>query len=163
MSKRIVKLSIDNSVKTIRHLKFICSPFTKINPRECKTTARQCQTSCNKQLPGDVLLKVVPFRGFLRKSCSENMQQIYRRTSMLKQLYWNRTSAWVFSWNFLHIFRIPFPKNTHGRMFRKVAVRKCILQFLKKVKRFFCELCEILKIAFLQNICEWVLLEQNDT
>ena len=28
------------------------------------------------------------------------------------QLYWNCTSAWVFSFKFLHIFRIPFPKNT---------------------------------------------------
>ena len=40
-----------------------------------------------------------------RKRCSENMQQICRRTPMPKcnfnkvalQLYWNRTSAWVFS------------------------------------------------------------------
>ena len=56
-----------------------------------------------------------PSRGVLKKKCSENMQQIYRRTPMrkhdfnkvAKQLYWNRTSAWVFS-EFLHIFRIPF-------------------------------------------------------
>ena len=46
-----------------------------------------------------------PFRGVLKKMCSENMQQIYTRTPMpkyhfnkvAKQLYWNHTSAWVFS------------------------------------------------------------------
>ena len=44
-------------------------------------------------------------RGVLRKWCSENMRQIYRRTLMpkcdsnkvAKQLYGNRTSTWVFS------------------------------------------------------------------
>ena len=49
-----------------------------------------------------------PFRGVLEKKCCENMQQIYRRTPMrecnfdkvAKQLYWNRTSAWLFSWKF---------------------------------------------------------------
>ena len=46
-----------------------------------------------------------PSRGVLRKRCSFNMHQIYRRTPMPKcdfnvvanQLYWNHTSAWVFS------------------------------------------------------------------
>ena len=50
------------------------------------------------------------------------MQQIYKRTPMPKcdfnkvtlQLYWNRTSAWVFPVNLLHIFRTSFPKNTSG-------------------------------------------------
>ena len=45
-----------------------------------------------------------PSRAVLRKRCSENMQQICRRTPMPKcdfnkvtlQLCWNRTSAWVF-------------------------------------------------------------------
>ena len=44
-------------------------------------------------------------RVVLKKMCSENMQQIYRRTPMPKcdfnkvalKNYWNRTSAWVFS------------------------------------------------------------------
>ena len=61
-----------------------------------------------------------PCRGVLRKMRSENMQQIYRRTSMLKcdfnkaasQLYWNRTSAWVISVNLVHIFKTPLYKNT---------------------------------------------------
>ena len=30
------------------------------------------------------------------------------------QLYWNRTSVWVFSCNLLNIFRTSFPKNTPG-------------------------------------------------
>ena len=46
-----------------------------------------------------------PTRGFPKKSCSENMQHIYKKTPMLKydfnkvalKLYWNHTSAWVFS------------------------------------------------------------------
>ena len=45
-----------------------------------------------------------PSKGVPRKRCSENMQQIYRRTPMpncdfnkvAKQLYWNHTSTWVF-------------------------------------------------------------------
>ena len=61
-----------------------------------------------------------PSRGVLKKRCSENMQQIYRRTPMPKcdfnrvalQLYWNRTLVWVFCqgvistkllWNFTEI------------------------------------------------------------
>ena len=52
------------------------------------------------------------------------MQQIYRRTPMpkcnfnivVKQLYWNRTSVWCSTANLLHIFRIPFLKNTSRRL-----------------------------------------------
>ena len=47
-----------------------------------------------------------PLRGVLRKRCSENMQQNYRRTPTPKcdfnkfvlQLYWNCRAAWVISW-----------------------------------------------------------------
>ena len=46
-----------------------------------------------------------PSMVILKKSCSENMQQMYRRTPMPKcdfnevafQFCWNHTSAWVFS------------------------------------------------------------------
>ena len=49
-----------------------------------------------------------PTRGVLKTRCSENMQQIYRRTPMpkcdfnkaAKQLYWN-TSTWLFSCKFV--------------------------------------------------------------
>ena len=55
-------------------------------------------------------------RGVLRKSCSENMQEIYRRTHMLKcdfnkfalQLYWNHTSAWVISCKVAAYFQNTF-------------------------------------------------------
>ena len=54
-----------------------------------------------------------PSRGVLRKRCSENVLQIYRRTLMPKcdfnkialQLYWNRTSAWMFSCKFATYFQ----------------------------------------------------------
>ena len=41
-----------------------------------------------------------PLRDVLRKRCSENIQQIYRRTPMPNQLYWNHTLEWVLSWKF---------------------------------------------------------------
>ena len=57
-----------------------------------------------------------PPRGVLNKGRSENMQQTYRRTPMLKcdfnkvalQLYWNHTSAWVFSCKFAAYFQNTF-------------------------------------------------------
>ena len=55
---------------------------------------------------------------------SENMQHIYRRTSrpkcgfskIAKQLYWNHTSAWVFSCKFAAYFQNNFLKNASGRL-----------------------------------------------
>ena len=57
-----------------------------------------------------------PSGGVLRKRYSENMKQIYRRTPLPKydfnkvalQLYWNRTSAWVFSCKFAAYFQNTF-------------------------------------------------------
>ena len=57
-----------------------------------------------------------PSKGIPKKRCSENMQQIYRRTPMPKydlnkvalQLYWNRTSALVFSCKFVAYFQNTF-------------------------------------------------------
>ena len=65
-----------------------------------------------------------PSRGVPRKRYSEYMQQIFRRTPMPKfdfnkssqQLYWNHTSAWVFSSNLLHVFRKPFTNNNSKRL-----------------------------------------------
>ena len=61
-----------------------------------------------------------PTRVVPGKKCSENMQRNYRRTPMpkcdfnkvakLKQLYWNRTSAWVFSCKFAAYFQNTFFK-----------------------------------------------------
>ena len=55
-------------------------------------------------------------RGIHRKRCSENVQQIYRRTPMPKcdfnkialQLYWNHASAWVLSCKFVAYFQNTF-------------------------------------------------------
>ena len=57
-----------------------------------------------------------PFRSVLRKKYSENMEQIYRRTPLpkcdlnkvAKQLCWNHTSAWVFSYKFAAYFQNNF-------------------------------------------------------
>ena len=53
-------------------------------------------------------MQKLPFRGVLRKRCSENMQQIYKKTPMPKcdsvQRYWIRTSVWVFSIFSEHLF-----------------------------------------------------------
>ena len=60
-----------------------------------------------------------PLRCVLRKSCSENMQQIYRGAPMPKynfnkvalQLCWNTLRHGCSLVNLLHIFRAPFLKN----------------------------------------------------
>ena len=57
-----------------------------------------------------------PSKGVLRKSYSENMQQIHRRTPMPKcdfktvalQLYWKCTLAWVLSCKFTAYFQNTF-------------------------------------------------------
>ena len=75
-----------------------------------------------------------PSRGVLIKRCSENTQQIYRRTPMPKytfnkvpkQLYWNQTSAECSRENLLHISRRPFPKNTSARLLLSFATSNCI-------------------------------------
>ena len=57
-----------------------------------------------------------PSRGVFKKCCSQNIQQIYKRRPMPKcdfnkvswQLYWNLTSAWVFSCKFDGYFQNSF-------------------------------------------------------
>ena len=57
-----------------------------------------------------------PSANVLIKKCSENMQQIHKRTPMLKcdfkkaakQLNWNHTLAWVFSFKFAAYFQNNF-------------------------------------------------------
>ena len=77
-----------------------------VNLRKCydSMATRTAVTKLGLQEDSGVL-QTQPSTGVLRKRCSENMQQIYIRTPMPKynfnkvalQLYWNYTSAWVFS------------------------------------------------------------------
>ena len=63
-----------------------------------------------------------PPQVFLEKVVLKNGQQIYKKTHMPKcdfnnfalQLYWNYTSAWVFSCKFAAYFQNTFYKNTSG-------------------------------------------------
>ena len=66
-------------------------------------------------------------RGVPRKRCSENMQQIYRRTPMpkcdsTKVAIEIRLRHGCSPVNLLHIFGIPFLKNTSGRLRRLILV-----------------------------------------
>ena len=65
-----------------------------------------------------------PCWGFLKKRCSENMQQIYSWTPITKcdfneivlQPYWNPTSGWVFFSKFVAYFQNAFFRKTPGRL-----------------------------------------------
>ena len=88
--------------------------FFKVDLKEVKIHILDSETSFKYQQQ--------PPRGVPRNRCSENMQQIYRRTPMPKcdfnkvalQLYWNYTSAWLSSCKFLVYFQ-----NTFGRLLLK--------------------------------------------
>ena len=63
--------------------------------------------------------KKQPFRGVLRKRCSENMQQMYMRAptskcDLLRNFIEIPLRHGCSSVNLLNIFRTPFPKNTPG-------------------------------------------------
>ena len=70
------------------------------------------------EMPSCVLQKP-PSRGALRKRCSDNMQQIYRRTLIPKGNFMPKCEITLRHGcspvNLLHIFRTPFLKNTSGR------------------------------------------------
>ena len=72
-----------------------------------------------------------PFRGVLRKRCSENMQQIYSKFT-------------VNAVNLLHVFRTPFPKNTFEELLLLIANRK----------RFFILCCDYYQSLHLLLICK---------
>ena len=59
-------------------------------------------------------------RSVPREKCSENMQQIYRRTPMSVNLLHFAAFVKFSPVNLLHIFRTPFPKNTSGRLLLKI-------------------------------------------
>ena len=57
---------------------------------------------------GKVQRELRKIRGVLKKRCFENMQQIYRRTVMLKGDFNKVASAWVFSCKFAAYFQSTF-------------------------------------------------------
>ena len=72
-----------------------------------------------------------PLRGFLRRRCSENMQQIYRKHPCRSAIFikflrnFNEIALrhGCSPENLLHIFRISFPKNTSGGLLLKNYVK----------------------------------------
>ena len=64
-------------------------------------------------------LQKQPLRVVLKKSCSENVQQIYRRTPMMRwaSLFEITLRHGCSPVNVLHIFRTPLPRNTSGWLF----------------------------------------------
>ena len=93
-----------------------------------------------------------PSRGVLMKRCSENMQQIYKRTptpicdfnEVTKQLYWNHTLAWVISCKFTadfqsifsseHLWRAAPEKSFHWNPHKIFRISKKISKV--KLKKF---------------------------
>ena len=97
------KITLSSSVKDVYWLEMVTAKLF------CYSNwLRQPPFNENQSLFQLSSLQKQPSRGVLRKRCSENMRQIYRRTPMpkcdfkkvAKQLYWNHTSAWVFSCKF---------------------------------------------------------------
>ena len=86
-------------------------------------------------------------RGIFVKRCSENMQQIYRKTTMpkcdfnkvAKQLYWNHTLAWVFFCKFTSYLQKTFSYCYHLHCFNSKSSKKSSV-----------------KLCF--NCCLWALL-----
>ena len=84
----------------------------------------QCCINCNmvfNVMPKQVSSNLSMFqkqlsRGVPRKRCSENMQQIYRRTPMPKCDFNKEVTLrhGCSPANLLHIFRTLFPRNTSG-------------------------------------------------
>ena len=75
--------------------------------------------------------------GVPRKTCSENMQQMYRRSLIRRTLPHGCCPI-----NLLHIFRTSYPKNTSGRLILKLKQMICQ-----------CELyCSSIEIFFTKNV-----------
>ena len=76
-----------------------------------------------------------PLRGVLMKRCSENMQQIYRRTPMPSAISIKLLCNFMeitlrhgcSPVNFLHIFRKPFLKNTSEGLLQDIGIADKIL------------------------------------
>ena len=93
-------------------------------------------------------LQKQPFWRVLRKRCSENMLQISRRTPMLKFKQSNFIEITLqhgcFPVNLLHIFRIPFLKDTSGELLLQ-------LKFKKVTNLHFSQTKENLHLSLIDN------------
>ena len=102
------------------------------------------------QMQNSLQMHKQPSRGVLRKSCSKNMQKLYRRTPMLKcdfnkvplqlmlkcdfnkvalQLCWNHTWVWVFSCKLAAYFQNTFSLRT--------PLDGCFCRWLNTVSYFY--------------------------
>ena len=98
-------------------------------------------------------------RGVFRKRCSENMQQIYRRTPMPKCDFNKVAKHGCSPVNLLHIFRAPFAKSTSGRLLLKTPVPESLFNKVAGLRpKFYCEFCQSSKDTFLQNTLKRLLL-----
>ena len=68
-------------------------------------------------------VKKQPFRGVVRKRCSENIQQIYRRTPICNFIIITLRHGCSLI-KLLHIFRTSFYKNTSGGLLLEVKESK---------------------------------------
>ena len=118
----------------------LCSIVTLSVKQDFTTRLRICKE------PWDILLKVIficsvrkkqkqPSIGVITRRCSENMHQIYRRTSMPKCDFKKVAKSNFIEItlrlgcspvNLLHLFKTSFPKNTSGWL----LLKKRILFFL---------------------------------
>ena len=97
-------------IRSLYFFKMLSSDFLILIKRDCLADWKSGQWRRKWVV---VSIRKQPSRGVLRKRCSENTQHIYRRTHMptcgfnkvSKQLYWNNTSAWVFSGKFAAYFQ----------------------------------------------------------
>ena len=83
-----------------------------LNEKPCFTSSGLIKLAYAKEI--QLNYKASPSKGALRKKCSKNMQQIYRRTPMLKCDFALRHGYSPV--NLLHIFRTSFYKNTSVRL-----------------------------------------------
>ena len=73
-------------------------------------------------------------RGILKKKCSANLQENIH--AEVWQLYWNYTSAWVFSSKFV-AYLIPFPSNTsQWLLLKSVLFSKFCFKVPEELKMF---------------------------
>ena len=107
-------------------------------------------------------LQKQPSRGVPRKKCSENMQQVYRRTPMPKCDFNKVAHSFIditlphrcSSVNLLHIFRPPFLRKTSGRLLLITATAKyySVIYYFSIAENFFADSCTSITCFWLQTI-----------